>query len=139
MVIAPAKQPCQIGRLDVLVDVVFLAQPLRGTRVHRHFGEGTLAVLERTDPAFSGGVSAQCAPPCGDAPTEECADAIDQVRFHRSLDRFQGTGVGNTYRQHTDRGHFSSSRPLGTASTQDVWRSGGATTVLTSSALPSGE
>ncbi len=58
MVIAPPKEPWHIGRVDMLVDEVFLAQPLRGTRVDRHFGECTLRVLERTDPAFGGGAAA---------------------------------------------------------------------------------
>src|SRR5438552_13652999 len=35
-----------MGRVDVLVDIVLLAQPLRGTRVDRHVGESTLAVPE---------------------------------------------------------------------------------------------
>src|SRR6266568_1314406 len=87
MVIAPAKEPWQIGHVDVLVDVVFLAQPLRGSRVDCHFGEGTLVVLERTDPAFCGGVAAQRLPPGGYAPTKDCADAIEQVRVHLSPSR----------------------------------------------------
>src|SRR6266852_9860167 len=84
MVIAPAKESWHIGRADVLVDVVLLAQPLRGTRVNRDFGEGTLAVLERTDPALGGGVAAQRLPTGGYAPTKECANAIEQVRVHLS-------------------------------------------------------
>jgi hypothetical protein len=84
MVIAPAKEPWHICRVDVLVDVVFLAQPLRGTRVDRHFGEGTLPVVERTDPAFGGGVAAQRRPPGRYMPTKECADASAQVRVDLS-------------------------------------------------------
>src|SRR6266699_4263985 len=87
MVIAPAKKPRHIGRVDLPVDVVFLAQPLRGTRVDRYFGEGTLPVLEHTDPAFCGGVAAQRRPTGGYAPTKECANAIEQVRVHLSPSR----------------------------------------------------
>src|SRR5207244_3388680 len=72
------------GRVDMLVDVVFLAQPLCGTRVHRHCGECTLPVLERTDPAFGGGVAAQRLPPGGYAPTKDCTNAIEQVSVHLS-------------------------------------------------------
>ena len=68
----------------MLVDVVFCSQPQRRTRVDRHFGEGTLPVLERTDPTFGGGVPAQRRPTGRYAPTEERADAIEQVRVQLS-------------------------------------------------------
>src|SRR5437879_8019317 len=84
MVIAPAKEAWHISRVDVLVDVVLLTQPLRGTRVDRHFGEGALTVLERTDPAFGSGVAAQRLPPGGYTPTKDYTNAIEQVSVHLS-------------------------------------------------------
>jgi hypothetical protein len=76
-----SKEPWHEGHVDVLLDVVFLAQPLRGTRVDCDLRERTLAALQRADPAFGGAVAARYLPSSGYATTEDGGDAIEQVRF----------------------------------------------------------
>jgi len=77
MVITPAKEAWHIGRADVLVDVVFLAQPLRGTVVNRDFGEA-LRRPRAYRSSVRRGVAAQRRPTGGYAPTNECANAIER-------------------------------------------------------------
>src|ERR1700687_28344 len=95
MVIAPAKKPWHIDCVDVLVDVVFLAQPLCGARVDRHFGEGTLPTPTiRTDtppPAATAPARGRLAPPVartfvGPAGQRPCSPG---VRCRRARVRYQ--------------------------------------------------